>query len=91
MSTERVYDERFPFYLLKLLDTTHGLVEPKGKNCPSIKIEIGAWPSFVFYGQHSTKASVWDCAWAFSGQDMLFEKSLGKKCSTSFRIFGLVA
>uniref|UniRef100_A0A2N9J961 Uncharacterized protein n=1 Tax=Fagus sylvatica TaxID=28930 RepID=A0A2N9J961_FAGSY len=71
---------------LEPLNTTHGLVEPRRKNCPSIKVETGAWP-FVFYGQHSTKASVWDCVWAFSGQGMLFEGSLGRKCSTSFRVF----
>ena len=46
--------------------------------------------AFVFYGQHLTKASVWDCVWAFSGQDMLFEESLGRKRSTSFGAFGLV-
>ena len=47
--------------------------------------------AFIFYGQHLTKASVWDCVWAFSGQGMLFEESLGRKCSTSFRAFGLVS
>jgi hypothetical protein len=73
-----------------LLNTTHGLVEPRRKNCPSIEVETGAWPLFS-YGQHSTKASVWDCVWAFSGQGMLFEGSLGGKCSTSFRVFWPVA
>uniref|UniRef100_A0A2N9GSJ7 Uncharacterized protein n=1 Tax=Fagus sylvatica TaxID=28930 RepID=A0A2N9GSJ7_FAGSY len=78
MSAECVYDERFPSNFLEPLNTTHGLVEPRRKNCPSIKVETGAWPSFS-YGQHSTKASVWDCVWAFSGQGMLFEGSLGEK------------
>jgi hypothetical protein len=31
---------------LEPLNTTHGLVEPRTKNCPSIKVEIGAWPLF---------------------------------------------
>uniref|UniRef100_A0A2N9HJ14 Uncharacterized protein n=1 Tax=Fagus sylvatica TaxID=28930 RepID=A0A2N9HJ14_FAGSY len=70
--------KRFPSNFLEPLNTTHGLVEPRRKNCPSIKVETGAWPSFS-YGQHSTKASVWDCVWAFSGQGMLFEGSLGEK------------
>uniref|UniRef100_A0A2N9GFW0 Uncharacterized protein n=1 Tax=Fagus sylvatica TaxID=28930 RepID=A0A2N9GFW0_FAGSY len=65
--------KRFPSNFLEPLNTTHGLVEPRRKNCPSIKVETGAWPSFS-YGQHSTKASVWDCVWAFSGQGMLFER-----------------
>jgi hypothetical protein len=86
MSAECVCDERFPSHFLKLLNTTHGLVEPRRKNCPSIKVETGAWPSFS-YGQRSTKASVWDRVWAFSGQGMLFEGSLGRKCSTFFRFF----
>jgi hypothetical protein len=46
MSAECVYNERFSFHLLKLLDATRGLVEPKRKNCPSIKVETRAWPSF---------------------------------------------
>jgi hypothetical protein len=90
MSAECVYDERFPSNFLESLNTTHGLVEPRRKNCPSIKVETGAWPSFS-YGQRSTKASVWDRVWAFSGQGMLFEGSLGRKCSTSFRVFWPVA
>uniref|UniRef100_A0A2N9HBS5 Uncharacterized protein n=1 Tax=Fagus sylvatica TaxID=28930 RepID=A0A2N9HBS5_FAGSY len=85
MPAECVYDERFPSNFLESLNTTHGLVEPRRKNCPSIKVETGAWPSFS-YGQRSTKASVWDCVWAFSGQGMLFEGSLGRKCSTFFRL-----
>uniref|UniRef100_A0A2N9I1A8 Uncharacterized protein n=1 Tax=Fagus sylvatica TaxID=28930 RepID=A0A2N9I1A8_FAGSY len=56
MSAECVYDERFPSNFLEPLNTTHGLVEPRRKNCPSIKVETGAWPSFS-YGQRSTKAS----------------------------------
>jgi hypothetical protein len=90
MFAECIYDERFPSNFLEPLNTTHGLVEPRRKNCPSIKVETGAWPSFS-YGQHSTKASVWDCIWAFSGQGMLFEGSLGGKCLTSFRVFWPVA
>ena len=86
MSTECVYDERFSSHFLKLLNTTYGLVELRRKNWPSIKVETGAWLSFS-NGQHSTKASVWDCVWAFYGQGMLFEGSLGRKCSTSFRVF----
>uniref|UniRef100_A0A2N9ESI3 Uncharacterized protein n=1 Tax=Fagus sylvatica TaxID=28930 RepID=A0A2N9ESI3_FAGSY len=86
MSAECVYDERFPSNFLEPLNTTHGLVEPRRKNCPSIKVETGAWPSFS-YGQHSTKASVWDCVWAFSGQGMLFEGSLGGKCFNIFQGF----
>ena len=46
VSTECVCDERFLSNFLKLLNTTHGLVEPRRKNCPSIKVETGAWPSF---------------------------------------------
>ena len=90
MPAECVYDERFPSNFLESLNTTHGLVEPRRKNCPSIKVETGALPSFP-YGQRSTKASVWDRVWAFSSEGMLFEGSLGRKCSTSFRVFGLVA
>uniref|UniRef100_A0A2N9FD17 Uncharacterized protein n=1 Tax=Fagus sylvatica TaxID=28930 RepID=A0A2N9FD17_FAGSY len=86
MSAECVYDERFPSNFLEPLNTTHGLVEPRRKNCPSIKVETGAWPSFS-YGQHSTKASVWDCVWAFSGQGMLFEGSLGRKVLNIFQGF----
>uniref|UniRef100_A0A2N9F2G4 Uncharacterized protein n=1 Tax=Fagus sylvatica TaxID=28930 RepID=A0A2N9F2G4_FAGSY len=86
MSAECVYDERFPSNFLEPLNTTHGLVEPRRKNCPSIKVETGAWPSFS-YGQHSTKASVWDCVWAFSGQGMLFEGSLGEKVLNIFQGF----
>jgi hypothetical protein len=90
MSAECVYDERFSSNFLEPLNTTHGLVEPRTKNCPSIKVETGAWPSFS-YGQRSTKASVWDRVWAFSGQGMLFEGSLGRKCSTFFRFFFLAS
>jgi hypothetical protein len=39
MSAECVYDERFPSNFLEPLNTTHGLVELKRKNCPSIKVE----------------------------------------------------
>jgi hypothetical protein len=46
MSAECAYDERFPSNFLEPLNTTHGLVEPRRKNCPSIKVEIGAWPLF---------------------------------------------
>uniref|UniRef100_A0A2N9FSY8 ABC transmembrane type-1 domain-containing protein n=1 Tax=Fagus sylvatica TaxID=28930 RepID=A0A2N9FSY8_FAGSY len=35
-STEYVYDERFPSNFLKILNTTHGLVEPRRKNCPRL-------------------------------------------------------
>uniref|UniRef100_A0A2N9FCD0 Uncharacterized protein n=1 Tax=Fagus sylvatica TaxID=28930 RepID=A0A2N9FCD0_FAGSY len=79
-----------PSNFLEPLNTTHGLVEPRRKNCPSIKVETGAWPSFS-YGQHSTKASVWDCVWAFSGQGMLFEGSLGEKVLNIFQGFWPVA
>uniref|UniRef100_A0A2N9FIS8 Uncharacterized protein n=1 Tax=Fagus sylvatica TaxID=28930 RepID=A0A2N9FIS8_FAGSY len=71
---------RIPYFRLSYL------IEPRRKNCPSIKVETGAWPSFS-YGQHSTKASVWDCVWAFSGQGMLFEGSLGRKCFNIFQGF----
>jgi hypothetical protein len=46
MSAECVYDERFSSNFLEPLNTTPGLVEPRTKNYPSIKVEIGAWPLF---------------------------------------------
>jgi hypothetical protein len=86
MSVECVYDERFPSNFLEPLNTTHGLVEPRRKNCPSIKVETGAWPSFS-YGQRSTKASVWDCVWAFSSQGMLFERKSREEVLNIFQGF----
>uniref|UniRef100_A0A2N9HB23 CCHC-type domain-containing protein n=1 Tax=Fagus sylvatica TaxID=28930 RepID=A0A2N9HB23_FAGSY len=62
------------------------LLKPRRKNCPSIKVETGAL-AFVFYGQHSTKASVWDCVWAFSGQGMLFEEESREKVLNIFQGF----
>jgi hypothetical protein len=86
VSTECVYDERFPSHFLKFLNTTHGLVEPRRKDCPSIKIETGAWPLFSM--DNIRPKLVYGIVFeVFSGQGMLFEGSLGRKCSTSFRVF----
>jgi hypothetical protein len=90
MSTECVYDERFPFNFLRLLDTTHGLVESRRKNFPSIKVETRAWPSFSL-DNIQPKPMHGIVFGHFLVQPCLFEQSLRRKCSTSFRLSGLVA
>ena len=83
MSAECVYDERFLFYLLKLLDTTHGLVKSRRKNFPSIKVETGVWPSFPL--ENIQPKPVYGIVFGhFLVQPCLFAKGLRQRCSTCF-------